>query len=475
MAARSRWVAATTRTSTLRGTLSPSRRTSPSCSTRSSMPCAASGRSPISSRNTVPPCAALEDARAVAVGAGEGAADVAEQIGEQQGLGERGAVDGHERAGRRAGSRDGRGGRRAPCRCRSRRGSAPAGRRERAGPCDRARRAGPGSRPTSPPELRAPARPCGGVSCFFGLFGRAGSAAAASSEQGDDRPGAAVPRLQPLGGRERRHLAKGSDRLPPPGARRRAGAEEVGVEDQPRRPVGLQRASAAQSRAGGDRRPAARSQRARTECRRPRGGRLRESPGVGPEGGPLLGLQLRRAAAAGTRASSAAASSGRPSQPRARAASRPSSARASECPGAPDPPGRRGRRARAASGRPWRQLEAGPEPGVLRRGRAGCRRAGSRSRTAPGSPARRRAARGAAGSPPGWTGRGWSCADRRSPRPGARRAGRRARPRRGPRLRARPNPSSFHSPAAWRRVSAPAAGAQGAGDAATASAAPSRP
>ena len=39
----------------------------------------------------------LEDARAVAVGAGEGAAGVAEEVGEQQGLRQRGAVDRHER------------------------------------------------------------------------------------------------------------------------------------------------------------------------------------------------------------------------------------------------------------------------------------------------------------------------------------------------------------------------------------------
>ena len=48
-------VAATTRTSTLMLSLPPTRRTSLSCSARSSLACISSGRSPISSRKSVPP------------------------------------------------------------------------------------------------------------------------------------------------------------------------------------------------------------------------------------------------------------------------------------------------------------------------------------------------------------------------------------------------------------------------------------
>jgi len=51
-------VAATTRTSIGVLVREPSRTTSRSCSTRSSLTCIDSGRSPISSRNSVPPCAA---------------------------------------------------------------------------------------------------------------------------------------------------------------------------------------------------------------------------------------------------------------------------------------------------------------------------------------------------------------------------------------------------------------------------------
>jgi hypothetical protein len=51
-------VAATTRTSTATLRALPTGRTSPSCSTRSSLTCSASGMSPISSRKIVPPSAA---------------------------------------------------------------------------------------------------------------------------------------------------------------------------------------------------------------------------------------------------------------------------------------------------------------------------------------------------------------------------------------------------------------------------------
>ena len=57
IAARSRCVAATTRTSTASARAPPTRSNTPSCSTRNSRTCAAAGSSPISSRNSVPPSA----------------------------------------------------------------------------------------------------------------------------------------------------------------------------------------------------------------------------------------------------------------------------------------------------------------------------------------------------------------------------------------------------------------------------------
>ena len=57
LAARSRFVAAMTRTSTLIGRLEPMRSNSRSWSTRRSFACVASGISPISSRKSVPPLA----------------------------------------------------------------------------------------------------------------------------------------------------------------------------------------------------------------------------------------------------------------------------------------------------------------------------------------------------------------------------------------------------------------------------------
>ena len=59
--------------------------------------------SPISSRKIVPPCGELEAPLAVADGAGEGAAHVAEQLGLEQLLGDRAAVHRHEQAAPRAG------------------------------------------------------------------------------------------------------------------------------------------------------------------------------------------------------------------------------------------------------------------------------------------------------------------------------------------------------------------------------------
>src|SRR4029450_8442044 len=53
----SRLVAAMMRPSTRRGRFSPTRRSSPSWMTRSTLACARGDSSPISSRNNVPPCA----------------------------------------------------------------------------------------------------------------------------------------------------------------------------------------------------------------------------------------------------------------------------------------------------------------------------------------------------------------------------------------------------------------------------------
>ena len=59
-AARSSLVAATMRTSAWRGLRLPTGMYSPSCSTRSSLGWSASGRSPISSRKSVPPSASAK-------------------------------------------------------------------------------------------------------------------------------------------------------------------------------------------------------------------------------------------------------------------------------------------------------------------------------------------------------------------------------------------------------------------------------
>ena len=77
----------------------------------------------------------LEPADPVAIGPGEGPLDVAEQLALQQALRQRGAVDLDERPRPRAGWRDGSPRPAAPCRCRSRRGSArPTGWRPPCGP-----------------------------------------------------------------------------------------------------------------------------------------------------------------------------------------------------------------------------------------------------------------------------------------------------------------------------------------------------
>ena len=73
--------------------VAPTGRTERSWIARSSLVCIASGRSPISSRNSVPPLRRLEEAVAVLGGAGEGALAVAEELGLEQLLGDRAAVD----------------------------------------------------------------------------------------------------------------------------------------------------------------------------------------------------------------------------------------------------------------------------------------------------------------------------------------------------------------------------------------------
>ena len=85
----------------------------------------------------------LEQAAAVGDRAGERALLVAEQLGLEQALGDRAAVDRHERLPPRAGWRDGSRARAAPCRCRSRR---------------RCRRSHPRRPPAWPATAAAPCR-----------------------------------------------------------------------------------------------------------------------------------------------------------------------------------------------------------------------------------------------------------------------------------------------------------------------------
>ena len=88
-------------------------------------PASASGRSPISSRNSVPPCGGLEPAGlASPIGAGEGALLVAEQLALEQRLRQRAAVDGDEGPARARRSASWMARATTPCRCRSRRAPA---------------------------------------------------------------------------------------------------------------------------------------------------------------------------------------------------------------------------------------------------------------------------------------------------------------------------------------------------------------
>ena len=135
----------------------PTRSKLPSCRTRSSRTCAASGSSPISSRKSVPPSARSNQPLRCADGAGEAAALVAEELGVDQPGRDRAAVHAQERARRARASARGSRARRPPCPSRSRRGSAPARRTARP-----ARRApSPARRPASAPTIVSPTDPGG--------------------------------------------------------------------------------------------------------------------------------------------------------------------------------------------------------------------------------------------------------------------------------------------------------------------------
>ena len=91
-------VAATMRTSTRRGVAPPTRRELPLLQRRAAAwLCRSSGRSPISSRNRVPPCASSNAPGVARVRAGEGALLVAEQLALDQGRRDRAAVHHHKR------------------------------------------------------------------------------------------------------------------------------------------------------------------------------------------------------------------------------------------------------------------------------------------------------------------------------------------------------------------------------------------
>ena len=75
----------------------PTMRKAPSSNTRNKSPCPLGDRSPISSRNSVPPSASWKRPGLLRGGAGERAFDVAEQFGFEQLFGKGGAVDGDER------------------------------------------------------------------------------------------------------------------------------------------------------------------------------------------------------------------------------------------------------------------------------------------------------------------------------------------------------------------------------------------
>ena len=128
---RSRLVAATMRASVRSTRVPPRRWNSRSCSTRRNLACAGGLISPTSSRNSVPPAACSSCPGLLCVRAGERAALVAEQLGFEQLLGQRRAVQRDERAVACAARRDGGSARRLPCRCPIRRAAAPSCRSRR--------------------------------------------------------------------------------------------------------------------------------------------------------------------------------------------------------------------------------------------------------------------------------------------------------------------------------------------------------
>ena len=96
-------VALMMRTSTGSSCVEPTLRTFFSWIARSSFTCISSGRSATSSRNSVPPLRGLEEAVAIAFGAGERALAIAEELALHQVLGDRAAVDRRRTAARARG------------------------------------------------------------------------------------------------------------------------------------------------------------------------------------------------------------------------------------------------------------------------------------------------------------------------------------------------------------------------------------
>ena len=112
-----------TRTSNAVSRRPPSRCTVRCCSARSSFICRSGDRSPISSRNTVPPARTLERAGTIVHRSGEGAAHVSEQLVlDERGRQARAVDDDERRRGVEASDREWRA-RHVPCRSRTRRGS----------------------------------------------------------------------------------------------------------------------------------------------------------------------------------------------------------------------------------------------------------------------------------------------------------------------------------------------------------------
>ena len=114
-------MAASTRTSTWIVRVPPSRSISRSCRARSSLAWRSSAQLADLVEEERAAVGQLELPELARVRAGEGALLVAEQLGLDQGVGDRGAVDRHEGLGRGAGSAGGWRAPPAPCRCRSRR------------------------------------------------------------------------------------------------------------------------------------------------------------------------------------------------------------------------------------------------------------------------------------------------------------------------------------------------------------------